>query len=374
MIRVGFVLHVMQVAGAEVLVYETIQRLAGRIEPSVICLDSVGQLGERLLEQGVPVVGLGRRPGIDWRLFGRMAREIRERKLDVVHAHQYTPFFYSSVAARRSGLRPRVIFTEHGRHFPDVVSRKRRLLNRILFDRLADEVTAVCEFSARSLAVNDGFDGSRIRVVPNGIEVDRYRRQESPRELRTRLGWPVERRYVTSVARFHPVKDHATLINAFATVARTRSDVDLMLAGDGELRENLERQVETLGLAGRVRFLGVRRDVPDVLMASDVFTLSSLSEASSLTLLEAMASGLPVVVTDVGGNPELVRRGVDGLLVPRRDPVALGAALLRLLNDPALSASMGRAASARVAEEFDLGKTIDRYAALYQENARSTVG
>jgi glycosyltransferase involved in cell wall biosynthesis len=179
---------------------------------------------------------------------------------------------------------------------------------------------------------------------------------------------------VTSVARFHPVKDHATLINAFATVARTRSDVDLMLAGDGELRENLERQVETLGLAGRVRFLGVRRDVPDVLMASDVFTLSSLSEASSLTLLEAMASGLPVVVTDVGGNPELVRRGVDGLLVPRRDPVALGAALLRLLNDPALSASMGRAASARVAEEFDLGKTIDRYAALYQENARSTVG
>jgi glycosyltransferase involved in cell wall biosynthesis len=267
-----------------------------------------------------------------------------------------------------------VIFTEHGRHFPDVVSRKRRLLNRILFDRLADEVTAVCEFSARSLAVNDGFDGSRIRVVPNGIEVDRYRRRESQRELRTRLGWPVERRYVTSVARFHPVKDHATLVNGFAAVARTRSDVDLMLAGDGELREDLERQVETLGLAGRVTFLGVRRDVPDLLMASDVFTLSSLSEASSLTLLEAMASGLPVVVTDVGGNPELVRQGVDGLLVPRRDPVALGAALLRLLNDPALSASMGQAASARVAQEFDLGKTNDRYAALYSKNARSTAG
>jgi glycosyltransferase involved in cell wall biosynthesis len=355
----------MQVAGAEVLVFETIRRLGGRIRPVVFCLDRVGQLGEELERSGVPVIAFGRQPGLDWRLFGRLAREIRERQIDVIHAHQYTPFFYSSVAARLARRRPRVILTEHGRHYPDIVSWKRRLANRLVFNRLADEITAVCEFSARALAEKDGFSKDRIQVIPNGIDLDRYAPVTDRAALRRRLGLDVDRTYIIIVARFHPVKDHATLINAFARVAAQHATVDLLLAGDGPLRPDIEAQIHALGLDSRVRLLGVRSDVPDLLKASDVFTLSSVSEAASITLLEAMACGRPAVVTNVGGNPELVRDGVDGLLVARSDVDGFAAAFHRLLTSPALACRMGASGAARVRDHFLLSDTIQRYQEIY---------
>lgn len=364
-VRVGFVLHVMQVAGAEVLVAETIRRLAGRITPFVYCLDAIGVLGEDLKKQGTPVVAFNRQPGLDLGVARRMAAAIRADKLEVLHAHQYTPFFYGALAARISGRRPRVIFTEHGRHYPDVVSAKRRWINRIVLDRLADEINAVCEFSARSLAEKDGFVRRPIQVIPNGVDVGQYDRPADATALRRRLGLDPVRRYITTIARFHPVKDHKTLIDAFARLSRALPDVDLLLAGDGALRGALETQVASLGLTSRVRFLGVRQDVPDLLKASDVFALTSVSEAASITLLEAMAAATPVVVTAVGGNPEIVRDGIDGLLAPRGDVAAIEAAMRRLLTDQQAARKLGASAAARVRSTFLLDQTIERYYRLY---------
>jgi len=364
-IKVGFVLHVMQVAGAEVLVDETIRRLGPRIDPVVFCLDAVGTLGERLLADKIPVIAYGRRPGLDWSVSRRMAGDIRSLQVQILHAHQYTPFFYAAIAARLSGAKPSVIFTEHGRHYPDVVSARRRWLNRMLFDRLANDVNAVCEFSARSLAEKDGFRRDRIHVIPNGIDVPKYAPSADIAALRARLGLDPSRKYVACVARFHPVKDHRTLLDAFALVAAQRPDTDLLLVGDGVLRQELERQSLELGLSSRVKFLGVRDDVADILRAVDVFALTSVSEAASITLLEAMASGLPVVVTAVGGNPEIVRDGVDGLLAPRGDAKAIGAALTKLLEDEALGHRLGQSAAARVRSTYLLQQTVDKYYDLY---------
>jgi glycosyltransferase involved in cell wall biosynthesis len=366
-IRVGFVLHVMQVAGAEVLVAETIQRLRGRIEPVIFCLDAVGPLGERLRAEGVEVLSLNRRPGLDTGTIRRFAAALRTRRLDVLHAHQYTPFFYAATAERLASTRTRMIFTEHGRHWPDVVSPKRRLVNRLLLGRMADRITAVCAFSARALAENDGFRADRIEVIENGIDADRYQTPKDRSVLKTRLGLALNRRYVATIARFHPVKDHQTLLHAFARVAVSVEDVDLLLVGDGPLREDLETLVMSLGLDQRVRFLGVRHDVPDVLAAVDLFALSSVSEAASITVLEAMATGTPVVVTDVGGNPEMVRNGVDGLLTPRGDAPAFAEALLRLLADPDVAASMGAQGAERARTTYRLDRTIDRYYQLYKQ-------
>ena len=360
-VRVGFVLHVMQVAGAEMLVAETIRRLGSRIDPVVFCLDQVGQLGHEMRNEGVDVVAFNRRPGVDLTVSWRMGRAIRARHLDVIHAHQYTPFFYGSIAARLSGVRPRVIFTEHGRHYPDVVSFRRRLTNRLVFDRIADEVNAVCDFSARSVREKDGF--RRVEVIPNGVDLPRYTVDRV--SAGARVGLDPSRRYVTTVARFHPVKDHRTLLRGFAQVARIRPDVDLLLVGDGPLRQELEATARSLAIEGRVRFMGVRSDVADILRASDVFAMTSLSEAASLTLLEAMASELPVVVTAVGGNPEIVRDGTDGLLVPRRSSAGVAKALLRLLGDDSMAAAMGRAGAERVRSQFRLDDTIGRYFDLY---------
>lgn len=157
------------------------------------------------------------------------------------------------------------------------------------------------------------------------------------------------------------------LLEAFQRVVRGRPDVDLLLVGDGPLRGDLTAQAETLGISARVRFLGVRSDVAELLAASDIFALTSVSEAASLTLLEAMASRLPVVVTAVGGNPELVRAGVDGLLVPRGDAQATAEAIGSLLDDPARAQTMGQAGAARVKEVFRLERTIGRYYDLYAE-------
>ena len=370
-IRVGFVVHVMNVAGAEMLVAETIRRLGSRIEPVIFCLDQVGVLGERLQSDGVPVLSLGRREGLDLRVSRRMAREIKQRRLQVIHGHQYTPFFYGAIAARLSGVRPRVIFTEHGRHYPDVVSTGRRLANRVLFDRLAHHVNAVCHFSARALSEIDGFAAGRIQVIENGVDLPRYAPDTDVTTLRKKLGLDPERRYITTVARFHPVKDHRTLLQAFAKIAPLRPEVDLLLVGDGALRQELQQLAVELGIDARVRFLGVRDDVADLLHASDVFALTSVSEAASITLLEAMACSLPVVVTAVGGNPEIVRDGVDGLLAPRRDVQAIANALLRLLRDDALALEMGRSGAERVRQTFQLDRTIERYYSLYSGASRT---
>lgn len=363
--RVAFVLHVMQVAGAEVLVREFIRRLGPRIVPHVYCLDAVGPIGEELIASGVPVVAFGRQPGLDWRLVGRMADRMRADRIEVVHAHQYTPFFYSSLAARRSGLRPRVVFTEHGRHYPDVVPWKRRLANRLFFDRLADDITAVCQFSADALARKDGFVRQAIQVIPNGIDAHEYDSTEDQHAVRARLGLDPARRYVIIVARFHPVKDHATLIRAFRPVADRHDDVDLLLVGDGPLRPDIERQVSDLRLTGRVRLAGVQSNVPDWLRASDIFVLSSVSEAASVTLLEAMACGLPVVVSAVGGNPEIVRDEVDGLHVPRGDDAGFARAFIHLLEHPDVRARMGQSGAARVRRHFLMNTAVERYAALF---------
>lgn len=365
-IKVAFVLHVMQVAGAEVLVAETIRRLKASVDSVIFCLDAKGQLGEIMQKEGVPVVALGRKPGLDWHVSKRLAREVIRCGIEIVHAHQYTPFFYAALAKLRSRGRFSLIFTEHGRHYPDMVSSKRRLLNRLLLSRVADEVNAVCEFSARALRQNDGFEGCPIDVIQNGIQVDRYPPATDRAALRRRLGLQPHRRYISCIARFHPVKDHATLLRAFAATAPGHPDTDLLLIGDGPLRPDLEHLSAKLGLLERVRFLGIRTDVPDLLRASDVFILTSVSEAASLTLLEAMAASLPVVVTRVGGNPEIVRENLDGLLVPQSHSAAAAAALDRILRDPGLAMRLGASARARVLASYPLERTIQRYCELYE--------
>lgn len=362
--RVGFVVHVMQVAGAEVLVREAIRRLGNRIVPTIFCLDRIGVLGEELQKDGVDIVCLDRKPGRDYSVSWRMAREIRRRDLHVIHAHQYSPFFYAALAKPLTWPKTfRLILTEHGRHYPDNVSTKRRAFNRIMLDRLADHVNACCRFSADALRDLDGFAGHRIEVIENGIDISRYEPTQDIAAEKTRFGFDPARRHLIHVARHHPVKDQATLLRGFARAALP--DLELLMVGDGPLRSELESMAANLGIADRVKFLGIRRDIPEILRAAEAFALTSVSEAASLTLLEAMATGLPAIVTKVGGNPEIVREGVEGLHIPRGDAEALGSRIAELFSDQARLHQLGRAARQRVLNHYRLEQTIDAYGRLY---------
>ena len=366
-IKIAFVLHVMQVAGAEVLVAETIRRLGTRLDPVIICLDDIGSIGIQFQKEGVPVLNLGRHAGLDLSVARKMSHELKSRGIEIVHAHQYTPFFYAALAMLGRKNRTHLIFTEHGRHYPDIVSWKRKLVNKYFCSRLADEIHGVCGFSARALAEKDGFPASRIEVIENGIDLARYSSTADRLELRKRLNLDPSRRYILCVARFHPVKDHETLIAAFSKVAAKLPDVDLLLAGDGPLRQTISQQCINLGIQQRVIFLGIRSDIPDLMTASDVFTLTSVSEAASLTLMEAMASKLAVVVTDVGGNPEIIRDGIDGLLAPRKDSDKLAECYIQLLSDPDKRTQFAESAYERAVERYSLDKTINEYLQRYTQ-------
>jgi len=367
MLRIGFCLHAMQVAGAEVLVSQIIHRLKDHIDPTIFCLDSIGQLGEELRIQGIPVVVLGRKPGLDTALAKRYASELNQRNISVVHAHQYTPFFYTALARFRGATRTKILMTEHGRHYPDIVSAKRRWINRWFLTRYADHSTACCRFSAEALERNDGF--RNVEVLYNGIDITHHpeRKSESERaELRARLGLKPDLRYIVCIARFHPVKDHPTLLRGFAELAKSEPQSRLVLVGTGPQEKELRALVNELQIADRVEFWGVRRDISDILQACDVFSLTSVSEAASITLLEAMANGCPVAITDVGGNGEHVTHGEHGLLSPRGDHRSLSNNLKQLIREPQYAHRLAASARARVQSQFQLSKAIDRYLTLFR--------
>lgn len=364
-VRVAFVVHLMQVAGAEVLVRETIRQLKGRITPTIFCLDAVGRIGEELVAEGIDLVCFNRKPGRDWGVSRKIARAIRERDIEIVHAHQYTPFFYSALAKPLCAMRPKVILTEHGRHYPDRVSPLRRAVNRLALDRLADAVTACCHFSAEGLIKTDGFAGARIEIIENGIEVDRYSPAADIALAKDDVGLDPARRYLIHVARHHPVKDQVTLIRGFAAAVPDIPGVDLLMVGDGPLRAELESLAVELRVMDRVKFLGIRTDIPELMRAAEAFALTSLSEAASLTLLEAMASALPAIVTNVGGNPEIVRHEREGLLFARRDAAGCADAIRRLFRDPAFAATLGAAGRERAIERYQLTRTVEEYHRVY---------
>ena len=362
-IRVGFVMHVMQVAGAEVLVTQIIQQLSDRIDATVFCLDALGELGQRLLDEGIPVVVLNRKPGLDRGVAKRLAQEVKARQIEILHAHQYTPFFYSALSRMLHRSKVKILFTEHGRHYPDVVSTKRRLVNRLLLQRYADVSTACCDFSAKALREIEGFP--KATTLHNGVDLRNLPKrgtQEETDQLRQKLGMQTGIPYAACVARFHPVKDHETLIRAWHVVHQSLPDAKLLLVGDGECRKPTEVLCHDLQLENSVEFWGIRHDVPKILRAIDAFALTSVCEAASLTLLEAMASGCPAVLTDVGGNTEHVSHGKEGFLAPRSDSQAIGEYLVAILSSPEKCRQMGSIARKRVERDFNLAGVIEHYA------------
>lgn len=365
---IAHVLHRLYLAGAEVLAADLARRLSERYRFVFFCLDEIGPLGKQLADEGFTVVDLMRKPGVDRALIGRFRGTARGIGVRLLHAHQYTPFFYAS-ASRLWQSTPRILFTEHGRHYPDRRSGKRVFANRFLLRR-DDRVTAVGNFVRDALVKNEGIAGNRVEVVYNGIDPSRFNVEQSAAmrgPVRAELGLAPDQQAVLQVARFHPVKDHATAIRAFAIALKQAPSAVLLLAGDGDKRGECESLVKELGIAPSVRFLGVRNDVPRLMAAADLFVLSSLSEGISVTLLEAMGSGVPIVTTDVGGNGEVVSRDETGLLSPRGDHAGLGANMATLLLDAYKRKRFGLAGRERLMKQFTQEQMHARYEAIYAE-------
>jgi glycosyltransferase involved in cell wall biosynthesis len=304
---------------------------------------------------------------VDFSLVRRLRDLYRSDQIDVVHAHQYTPYFYAAAAALTSGLTP-VIFTEHGRHWPDRLRIKRAMVNQIL-DLTTDSYTAVSEFTRRSLVNYEKIAARKIELIYNGIDLaGSESTTENRNDMRSRFDLKESDLLVLSIGRMDPIKDFATLIRAFARTTREFPGAHLWIAGDGDkcYKQALLTLVGGLGLNDKVNLLGARRDVDALLSSSDLFAISSITEATSMTILEAMAAGRAVIATYTGGNPELVVDGETGILVPVGDVGAMTEALSRLLKGSAMRDRMGAAARARVKEKFSKDTAFARYRDLYR--------
>ena len=339
-----------------------------RYEVAAVSLfDRQGTDMEAMLDwAGVRVWFLGKRRGFDPRMYWRLSRVFREFQPDIVHTHLYVLRYLlhlllggrewvwvhtvQNIADKEVGGR--------GQSVHQVAFRISALLGMV--------PVAVAEEVARSVERVYGL--KNVPMIPNAIPVADYARGASMREAwRASEGYKSEEVLLVSVARMYPQKDHVSLIKAFALVASRDDRLRLLLIGDGPLRPKLEALVRELGLASRVRFLGVRSDVPEILGAADIFVLPSLWEGNPLAVMEAMAAGKPVIATAVGGVPELIEDGVSGFLVPPGDIDALGEAIWRLaVGEPGLRERIGRAASQRAMERFDVSAVTREYEALYE--------
>jgi len=364
-LRVLFVLLSLGVGGAEKLVYDMIQELSPQDVTSVVCcLDMIGPLGEKLIDRGITVYGLKRRKGIDWGLVYRLHRIIAQEGVDVVHAHQYTPYFYGALSSFLF-RDVKLIFTEHGRLYPDRRRLKRYLFNPLLARR-TDHIVSISENTKKAMVRYDNFPARRVEVIHNGVRLENNVTEIDPSVKRRSLGLDGTSRIVGTAARLDSIKNIPMLLNSFRIVLEKMPDTYLLIAGKGPERENLESISERSGIKDRVLFLGLRYDLPEIYPLFDVFALTSFTEGISITLLEAMAAGIPSVVTDVGGNSEVVVNGETGYLVPLGEEELMADRILTLLKSPEKRNDMGAHAAERVRTHFSFQRMISSYLHLYQ--------
>ena len=340
----------LETGGMEKLLVEFARHVdRSRFDLRFVSLTTRGLVAAELEALGWPVHALGARPGLRPSLVVRIRSLLQAWGADVVHLHNSKPLIYGGPAARLAGVGT-VIYTRHGqRHY---ATPGQTVLLR-LASKCVDRIICVSDDSAR-LSVREGLAGGKVCRVWNGIDTDRFT-----------FAGPQTSGPAMMVGRLSPEKDVETLLRATAIVLKTRPSFRLEILGDGVCRPALERLTAELGLSDHVRFMGHTRDVAGELGRASLFVLPSLTEGISLTILEAMARGLPVVTTRVGGNPEVVADGQTGLLVPPGSPPELAAAILRVTADESLSRGMGEAGRRRVEQCFDVRGMVRRYESIY---------
>jgi sugar transferase (PEP-CTERM/EpsH1 system associated) len=376
-VKVLHVVHSLDVGGLENGVVNLINRLdSDRFCQIVCCLTRAGKLVSRIERQGTEVLEVGHSAKSFRFPLVKLAQVFGRISPDIVHTRGWAAV--DAVFAARLARVPAVIHGEHGRDWNDTagVTFRRNQVRRLV-GLMVDRYVVVCNFFRNWLRDTCKIREEKILHIPNGVDtrkfaplapkVSHYSAAATSQmmALRKRLSLPTHGTVLGTIGRLDPVKDFDTLLGGFARARSRFPETRLVIVGDGPMRQKLIRVATDLGVGPYVSWLGEREDIPVLLRCFDLYIQSSIFEGMSNTILEAMASGLPVVATRVGGTPELVDERVNGRLVPAQDPVALGDALVTYIADPMLRASHRETARQRTLERFDLSRMVTAYRNLY---------
>jgi len=375
---VAHILHRFDTGGLENGVVNLINHMPeAAFRHAVIALTEVTDFRLRLQHPDVECIALHKPPGQGANIYPQLWRLLRRLRPAIVHTRNLAALEMQPAAfAARVPVR---LHGEHGRDVGDLDGSSRHYQRvRRLYSPFVHRYVALSQDLARYLVDRVGVGPQRIEQIYNGVDTERFR----PRAALDRLpdGWPFDAsRFVFgTVGRMQPVKHQTLLVRAFVraldAAPELRGRVGLALVGDGPLRADCRQILQACGLSDHAWLPGERNDIPELMRCFDAFVLPSLAEGISNTILEAMASGLPVVATAVGGNPELVGDGLTGVIVPSDDESALAAALLGLARDPAGARVLAQAARSDVERRFSLPSMVAAYRQLYESALRQAGG
>jgi glycosyltransferase involved in cell wall biosynthesis len=360
------ILHItydMRIGGTEMVIKNIIEgNLNPALNMSVYCIEKpIGPWGLDMQNNGVEVDSIARSDGFDFSVIKALRKHIKQHDIHILHCHQYTPWVYGTLAA--FGTQAKVIFTEHGRFYPDYSSWKRRFVNPLLAI-FTYKITAISKATKQALVDYEFLSASRIEVIYNGIK-GLEQKEHVTVKIRDELNIKPEATIFGTIARLDPIKNHDMMLHAFASTKKSIPNAVLIIVGDGELMQTLQALAKRLKLDDSVIFTGYISYPKDYLALFDIFLLSSLSEGTSMTLLEAMSLGKPCVVTDAGGNKEIVIHRETGLVTDNDNMSQFSEAMIAAVSDSAQSKNFRIKASVRFTEKFDQKHMIKEYQRLY---------
>lgn len=354
----------MRIGGTEQVIKNLIDGAdTNEFENSIFCIESpVGPFGKMLIDKGINIHSEARDQGFDFQMVKSIRKYIREHKIDILHCHQYTPWVYGTMAAMLS--KTKVVFTEHGRFYPDSSTWKRKLVNPIL-NLFTDSVVAISEATKQALVEYENIPKRSIDVIYNGIaelKVD----NEKVEQLKTSLNLDEKKIILGTIARFDPIKNHKMMLKAFANISNQHTNAVLVIVGDGDERTNLENLVDELSIKDKVIFTGYNPNPQHYLAMMDIYLLSSFSEGTSMTLLEAMSLGKPCIVTDAGGNAEIIKHKENGLVTGNDNLEQFTDCCSLLIADSEKQKFYGEAGRNIFDKNFSLNNMRNLYRSLYE--------
>lgn len=368
-LRIEQILPALPAAGMEMVAARLTRALTVRgHDVGITCIEFCGDLGEQLRAEGYRVTVVPTRGKKSIFFPAALAAWLRERAPQVVHSHSGA-WLKSARGAAMAGV-PRVVHTVHGIFEREPWHGPPR---KWLAAHYTSAIAAVSQPLYDYLRTRARIPEHQLHVLPNGVDGNVFRPGPRSGVLRRRFDLDDERFVIGHVARLHTVKNQAVLLDAFARLHERRPESFLALVGDGALRADLEARATALGVRDDVGFFGLADDLPPIYRDFDSFVLSSRKEGTSMSILEAMASGLAVVATAVGGTPDLLDHGRAGRLVPTEAAAALADALADLAGSPTERARLGQLARERVMSHYDEAAVVDAYLDLFLGKPRTTM-
>jgi glycosyltransferase involved in cell wall biosynthesis len=355
----------MRIGGTEMVIKNIIEGADKALfEMSIFCIEEpVGPWGMDLQKSGITINAKERKTGFDISLIFAISKHLKNHKIDVIHCHQYTPWVYGVLAA--FGTKTKVIFTEHGRFYPDSSSWKRKLVNPWLC-RITDHITSISKATKLALIEFENIPENRINVVYNGIQPPKVDSLKTA-ELKIKLKIPQDTKVIGTIARLDPIKNHLMMLEAFSLVLKDHPNTVLIIVGDGEEHDNILKMIELLDIKDKVIMPGYDPQPQHYLALMDVFLLSSLSEGTSMTLLEAMSLGKPCVVTDAGGNKEIIIHHQNGVVTANNDAQLFAAGIKELLDDNDTRELYGKNSRTRFSENFVVDSMTSHFQKFFTE-------